>query len=167
MIWPVSCLGNFRTSSITDCLDGCIRFHRAHFLDVFVDHLPDGVAKLNKRLSSYDASAAGPITLRFADGTSELCDLLVGCDGIKSTVRSCMLQNLAAGGRTEMLECVEPVFSGTVAYRGLIPIRRLSEGGKVHRTVETPMMVRRCALLLRSIRRAYVHCYQYCGKSKV
>ena len=146
MIWPVSCLGDFRTSSITDCLDGCIRFHRAHFLDVFVDHLPDGVAKLNKRLSSYDASAAGPITLRFADGTSELCDLLVGCDGIKSTVRSCMLQNLAAGGRTEMLECVEPVFSGTVAYRGLIPIRRLSEGGKVHRTVETPMMVRRCAV---------------------
>ncbi|KAG7446323.1 FAD/NAD-P-binding domain-containing protein [Guyanagaster necrorhizus] len=117
---------------------GCIRFHRAHFLDVLVNRLPPGVAHFGKRLAAYsDDSEAETITLNFADGTTEACDLLVGCDGIKSTVRKQMFAE--EGGH-------DPVFTGTIAYRGLIPVSALSSDGAVHRTVSTPMM--------------------YCGKDK-
>ncbi|KAK0212884.1 FAD/NAD-P-binding domain-containing protein [Desarmillaria ectypa] len=117
---------------------GCIRFHRAHFLDVLVNCLPPGVAHFGKRLAAYsEDSEAETVTLNFVDGTTETCDLLVGCDGIKSTVRKQMFAK--EGGH-------EPVFTGTIAYRGLIPVPALCSKGAAHRTVSTPMM--------------------YCGKDK-
>ncbi len=113
--------------------DGCIRFHRAHFLDVLVNRLPPGVAHFGKRLATYsEDSEAEIVTLNFADGTTETCDLLVGCDGIKSTVRKQMFAE--EGGH-------DPVFTGTIAYRGLIPVSALCSDGTAHRTVSTPMMV--------------------------
>ncbi|KAF7306069.1 Glycoside hydrolase family 3 protein [Mycena chlorophos] len=119
---------------------GCIRFHRAHFLDVFVDNLPSGVAHFGKRLVSYaERHAEGGIELTFADGATTSCDLLVGCDGIKSTVRKQMLS-----GRPELEAHVEPRWSGSIAYRGLIPVVDLP-GGK-HRAMDHPLM--------------------YCGKNK-
>jgi salicylate hydroxylase len=45
--------------------------------------------------------------LRFADGTVETADLVVGADGIRSVVRRAVRQD-------------EPVYSGYVAYRGLV-----------------------------------------------
>ncbi|KAK0504812.1 FAD/NAD-P-binding domain-containing protein [Armillaria luteobubalina] len=117
---------------------GCIRFHRAHFLDVLVNRLPPGVAHFGKRLAAYsEDSEAATVTLNFADGTTETCDLLVGCDGIKSTVRKQMFAE--EGGH-------DPVFTGSIAYRGLIPVSALCSNGVAHRTVSTPMM--------------------YCGKNK-
>ncbi|KAI0745659.1 FAD/NAD(P)-binding domain-containing protein [Earliella scabrosa] len=134
---------------------GCIRFHRAQFLDVLVDHLPEGVAHFGKRLSSYahTPTAHGrdtQITLYFSDGTTASCDLLVGCDGIKSTIRKQMLEEHVhkRGGDPELLQHIDPVWTGTIAYRGLIPVERLIKpNGKKHRTIDSPMM--------------------YCGQSKV
>ncbi|KZT72214.1 FAD/NAD(P)-binding domain-containing protein [Daedalea quercina L-15889] len=128
---------------------GCIRFHRAHFLDVFVDALPDGVAHFGKRLLSYTQNNLhGPLELQFSDNTTARCDILVGCDGIKSIVRKQMLEEKAAKtGQGELLHHIDPVWTGTVIYRGLIPVDRLNNrDGLEHRTAETPMM--------------------YCGKSK-
>ncbi|KAI0769448.1 FAD/NAD-P-binding domain-containing protein [Trametes elegans] len=131
---------------------GCIRFHRAHFLDVLVDRLPEGVAHFGKRLVSYTAregASQAAVELRFGDGSTAPCDVLVGCDGIKSIVRAQILQNLVRdqGGDPALLDHIEPVWSGTVAYRGLLPVERLSKtDGGVHRTLEYPMM--------------------YCGKNK-
>ncbi|KAA1475202.1 FAD/NAD(P)-binding domain-containing protein [Dentipellis sp. KUC8613] len=126
---------------------GCIRFHRAHFLDAFIHHPPPGVAHFGKRLSSYaEGDSAGPVQLYFDDKTGATCDILVGCDGIKSTIRKCLLQDLAARGQPELLDCIEPIWTGTVAYRGLIPVEQLRSAEKVHRAVDTPMM--------------------YCGKNK-
>ncbi|KAK0455026.1 FAD/NAD-P-binding domain-containing protein [Armillaria borealis] len=117
---------------------GCIRFHRAHFLDVLVNRLPPGVAHFGKRLAAYsEDSETETVTLSFVDGTTETCDLLVGCDGIKSTIRKQMFAE--EGGH-------DPVFTGTIAYRGLIPVSALCSNGAAHRTVSTPMM--------------------YCGKNK-
>jgi len=48
--------------------------------------LPDGVLQLNRRLTSF-ADAADGVTLRFEDGSSAHADVLVGADGLRSTVR--------------------------------------------------------------------------------
>ncbi|EGO00194.1 hypothetical protein SERLA73DRAFT_107208 [Serpula lacrymans var. lacrymans S7.3] len=123
---------------------GCIRFHRAHFLDVFVEHIPEGVAHFGKRLTSFTrGSSQEPLTLQFADGSNASCDLLVGCDGIKSLVRAQLFKELAIQeSRSDFLGFIEPVWSGTIAYRGLIPVHRLSEhnGDEKHRTIDSPMM---------------------------
>ncbi|EPS94143.1 hypothetical protein FOMPIDRAFT_1033475 [Fomitopsis schrenkii] len=128
---------------------GCIRFHRAHFLDVFVDALPEDVAHFGKRLVSYSqVEPDGPLQLCFSDDTTASCDILVGCDGIKSTVRKQMFEEkVAATGQKALLRYIDPVWTGTMAYRGLIPVDHLrARHGGEHRTVETPMM--------------------YCGKGK-
>ncbi|KAJ7497508.1 FAD/NAD-P-binding domain-containing protein [Mycena latifolia] len=123
-------------------VDGCIRFHRAHFLDVFVEQLPAGIAHFGKRLVSYDRREGGEIGLAFADGTSAMCDLLVGCDGIKSVVRAQMLRAKAAeDAQPSLLGLIEPKWTGTIAYRGLIPSTELpSVDGAIHRTLTSPMM---------------------------
>lgn len=125
--------------------DGCIRFHRAHFLDAFVDNLPNGVAHFGKRLTSYTQSnPTGPIMLQFADNTAATCDILVGCDGIKSLIRAEMLTAKAKQDRRpDLLDYIEPIWSGTIAYRGLIPIEDLSRGEDKppHRAIDIPMMV--------------------------
>ncbi|KAI0674871.1 FAD/NAD-P-binding domain-containing protein [Trametes maxima] len=127
---------------------GCIRFHRAQFLDVLVDHLPKGVAHFSKRLTSYHSSdGLGPthseLELHFADGSRTTCDLLVGCDGIKSVVRKQMYEDhvWGHGGKHHLLDHIEPVWSGSIAYRGLIPVKRLiGSRGEEHRTIRNPMM---------------------------
>jgi len=126
------------------CLaDGCIRFHRAHFLDVFVEQLPEGIAHFGKRLVSYDRRHGGEINLAFADGTNAVCDLLVGCDGIKSVVRAQMLRTKAAeDGQSDLLALIEPRWTGTIAYRGLVPSAALpGVDGRKHRTLVNPTMV--------------------------
>jgi salicylate hydroxylase len=52
-------------------------------------------------------------TLRFADGSSASADVVVGSDGVHSALR----RALGIGG--------DPVFSGTVGYRGIVPVDRL------------------------------------------
>lgn len=127
-------------------VDGCIRFHRAQFLDVLVDHLPQGVAHFGKRLVSYRTAhdAWTETELLFADGSVATCDVLIGCDGIKSVVRKQMLEDHVreGGGDPCLLDHIEPVWSGSIAYRGLIPVSQMvREDGVEHRTIQSPMMV--------------------------
>ncbi|EJD03076.1 FAD/NAD-binding domain-containing protein [Fomitiporia mediterranea MF3/22] len=126
---------------------GCIRFHRADFLDVFVNSLPKGVTSFRKRLLSYTPTDNG-ITLLFHDGDKAICDLLVGCDGIKSVVRSQLFESLSGNDERNLRGFIDPVFTGITAYRGLISADRLpkNKDGSPHNAVERPMM--------------------YCGKSK-
>ena len=46
-----------------------------------------------------------------------------------------------AGGDPALLNLVEPVWTGTIAYRGLIPVERLKTPSEEHRTIKSPMMV--------------------------
>jgi salicylate hydroxylase len=124
--------------------DGCIRFHRAEFLDVFVNRLPAGVAHFRKRVTSYTQDTqGGQIHLRFNDNSDAVCDVLIGCDGIKSMIRAQMLRQMAANERPELLDLIDPIFSGTIAYRGLIPVEEVPKDkqDRLHRTIESPMMV--------------------------
>ena len=123
-------------------IDGCIRFHRAHFLDVLIEHLPEDVAHFGKRLLSYTEDAYG-VNLSFADGSSASCDILVGCDGIKSTIRKQMLEKEAAKGKPHLLQHVDPIWSGTMAFRSLIPAERLYQKcGHRHRVMNDATIVR-------------------------
>ncbi|MBW3664426.1 MAG: FAD binding domain-containing protein [Actinobacteria bacterium] len=57
----------------------------------------------------------GNVEVRFEDGTSHGCDLLVCADGIASTARSLLLPQ------------VEPEYAGYVAWRGTVPEAELTE----------------------------------------
>ncbi|EKM54255.1 uncharacterized protein PHACADRAFT_146035 [Phanerochaete carnosa HHB-10118-sp] len=110
-------------------------FHRAHFLQAFVDQLPEGSAHLNKRLESYSQSnALSPIELNFADGSIASCDILVGADGVKSVVRRCMFRDLTKNGDSEVAKYIQPFYSGTINYRCLVPAELLPDrDGEMHR----------------------------------
>lgn len=109
-----------------------------------MSHLPPGIAHFGKRLASYSRAADGEVALVFNDGSTATCDVLVGADGIKSTVRAQMYAASAeAAGDLTLMRHVEPVWTGTMAYRGLIRAEDvpLNEDGTTHRAIEAPMMV--------------------------
>lgn len=105
-------------------------FHRAHFLQIFRARLRPSAVSFGKRLVACTDDGA----LRFADGSAAACDVLVGCDGIRSAVRRCVLAGES-----------EAVWSGTLVYRALFPVAMLrSVHGGPHPLEQGPTAVRRC-----------------------
>jgi len=90
--------------------------HRAHFLDVLVKLLPEGVAKFGKRVESVENVEGGRMKLTFQDGTTAIHDAVIGCDGVKSRTREALLGKEHAE--------LHPRFTGKYAYRGLIPMEK-------------------------------------------
>ena len=91
--------------------------HRADLLNGLVDalHREDPAAiVLNHQLVSLEDSA-GDVTMTFSDGSQHHADVVIGSDGIKSTVRQWLF------GKDEAR------FTGNVAWRGLVPMDRLPE----------------------------------------
>jgi 2-polyprenyl-6-methoxyphenol hydroxylase-like FAD-dependent oxidoreductase len=74
------------------------------------DPLPADSYRLDKSLQRFEQDAGG-VTAVFADGTSERGDLLIGADGIRSTVREQMLPDLL------------PSYAGYVAWRVMLDER--------------------------------------------
>ncbi|KAJ3551436.1 hypothetical protein NM688_g4701 [Phlebia brevispora] len=126
----------------------CLYVHRAHFLDVLVKHLPEGVTNLRKRLITYSNQDSGSIELQFSDGTKATCDLLVGCDGIRSAVRKQMFEDEAVRQlQPELVKYVDPVFSGSFTYRAVFSMEVLKgREGEPHPSLNAPTI--------------------YCGKGK-
>ena len=91
-------------------------FHRAEFLELLAEALPPGLIRLDHQCVDLKQSA-DRVEVRFANGANSEADLVVGADGIHSTVR-----DLIAGVEA-------PRFSGHVAYRGLVPAARLAHLG--------------------------------------
>lgn len=91
--------------------------HRMHFLDILVGLLPAGVSEFNKRLVSLDQNQE-MLRCRFADGSEREADLVVGCDGIRSTCRSHVVEDA---------KLAIPRFTKKVAYRGLVPMKAAEE----------------------------------------
>jgi 2-polyprenyl-6-methoxyphenol hydroxylase-like FAD-dependent oxidoreductase len=87
---------------MTRTLSGWSRLYRA-----LLDALPAAAYRFGKRLTRIEQDASG-VTAIFADGRSERGDLLVGADGLRSTVRG------------QFLPDVEPVYAGYVAWRAVL-----------------------------------------------
>lgn len=82
--------------------------HRGDFIDALTGVLPDGMIKLGHKLESLEDRGASTV-LRFPNGETVEADLVIGADGIKSTVRQ------------QLFGEHEPVFAGEHAYRVVIP----------------------------------------------
>ena len=124
-------------------------YPRTQFLQALTSRVPAANLHFNKRFVRYSGDASGPITLHFSDDSTAICDVLVGADGIKSTTRKSMYNNLlndktlAEAERQEIELCIEPRFTGTVLYRGTVPLAKLTRnnGGVPHRALKKKIIV--------------------------
>ncbi|KAK5306179.1 hypothetical protein LTR99_001869 [Exophiala xenobiotica] len=94
--------------------------HRARYLDEMVHLVPKEIARFGKRLKDIqEDNGHGRLVMRFEDGTSAEADAVIGCDGIKSTVRKIIV------GRDH--PSAHPVYTHKYAYRGLVPMDKAIE----------------------------------------
>ncbi len=82
--------------------------HRGDFIDALVGVLPEGVVRTGHKLEGLADRGASTV-LRFTNGETVEADLVIGADGIRSTVRQ------------QLFGDHEPVFAGEHAYRVVIP----------------------------------------------
>lgn len=100
-------------------LTGLSSVHRARFMDELVKLVPKEIAHFNKRFLGLKNLDTGEVEIAFADGSTFKADAVVGCDGIRSMVRQVLL------GRKSAEDDLS--FSGTVAYRAIIPMEKAIE----------------------------------------
>lgn len=81
--------------------------HRRDFIEALLGVLPEGMVQLGHRLETIEDKGSRSL-LTFTNGTTAEADLVVGADGIKSTVREQLFSDKG------------PVFSGEHAYRVVI-----------------------------------------------
>jgi salicylate hydroxylase len=91
-----------------------IGIHRADLLALLAGQLPPGTVRTGHRCTDFrqqDAgeNGSGSATVVFADGSTASADVVIGADGIHSVLQGFVVAP------------AEPVFSGVVAYRGLVP----------------------------------------------
>ena len=89
-----------------------VGIHRADLLALLAARLPPGTVRTGHRCTGFRQDADSAM-VSFANGATATADVVIGADGIHS-----VLQRF-------VVEPAEPVFSGVVAYRGLVP--RLDE----------------------------------------
>jgi salicylate hydroxylase len=82
--------------------------HRADLLALLAGQLAPGTVRTGHRCTAFSQDA-GCATVGFADGTTATADVVIGADGMHSVLQGFVVSP------------AEPVFSGVVAYRGLVP----------------------------------------------
>ncbi len=90
--------------------------HRADLLDVLLSGLGDAQVHLNARVAGFEQDANG-VAVALADGRTFAGDVLIGADGIHSTVRA------------QLFGAEHPRYTGNVAWRGLVPAERVAHLG--------------------------------------
>lgn len=138
---------------------GLLGIHRADFHRTLLKHLSRTCKTYcSKRLWSYNQTQSGSIELMFEDGSTSSCDILIGADGIKSSVRRSLLREQARSARRPadvdaLMGNINPVWSGTLAYMAHISTERLKEVAPDHRAFTQSTQVRHgsCLLLVRSL----------------
>jgi 2-polyprenyl-6-methoxyphenol hydroxylase-like FAD-dependent oxidoreductase len=82
--------------------------HRGDLHEALVSGLPSEIIELQKTLVGLE-EREGQVTLAFADGSSAKADMVIGADGVHSTVR-----HLIIGPD-------DPIHRGRIAYRAIFP----------------------------------------------
>ena len=96
-----------------------ITIHRRDLLAVIASGLPGERIHFGHRLAGF-ADHGDRVEAWFDNAARITVDVLVGADGIHSTVRARLFGDEA------------PVFAGCVAYRGLVPVERIADLGLGH-----------------------------------
>ncbi len=91
---------------------GVYGMHRADLLDMLAANLPEGTVRTGHECVEFSQDADGA-HLVFENGEQFVADAVIAADGIHSRLQR------------EVVEPVQPVFSGMVAYRGLVPADQL------------------------------------------
>jgi salicylate hydroxylase len=82
--------------------------HRGDFIDALIGVLPPEMVHLGHKAAGIE-DHGDSATVTFANGTSVTADLVVGADGIRSTIRE------------QLFSSQQPVFAGEHAYRVVVP----------------------------------------------
>ena len=90
-----------------------VTIHRGDVHQIMLDAVDKASIHFSKRLVSLTEHASG-VTLAFEDGTTDEVDVVIGADGLNSCVR------------TALLGPEDPLFTGWVGHRAIIPAERLS-----------------------------------------
>src|SRR5215470_5550661 len=85
-----------------------IGIHRADLLALLAGQLPPGTVRTGHRCTGFSQDEVSA-TVGFADGSSAAADVVIGADGIHSVLQGFVVAP------------AKPVYSGVVAYRGLVP----------------------------------------------
>lgn len=108
----------FRLYHLEQCAD-IEQAHRKALLDIMTSYIPIERVKFNKRLIKIQQDA-DKVVLHFADGEVASSSVLAGADGIKSLVRSHVLEH---SDPTQ----ADPVYADSYCYRGVIPTSEAEE----------------------------------------
>ncbi|KAF7523820.1 hypothetical protein PCG10_006347 [Penicillium crustosum] len=73
-------------TNVSDPRHHTTRFHRGHVHSALLEHVPKELIHLGKKIARAEADETG-VSLYFEDGTSAHGDILIGADGIRSSVR--------------------------------------------------------------------------------
>ncbi|KAI0128350.1 hypothetical protein BJ170DRAFT_621258 [Xylariales sp. AK1849] len=98
---------------------------RYELLSLLASRIDHGRARFRKKLVKIEQVAEegeggdGHATLLFEDGTTDSASVVIGCDGIHSSVRKCML----GPGHP----AAEPRFAGIAGYRAVFQMEKLEE----------------------------------------
>jgi salicylate hydroxylase len=87
---------------------GNVGIHRADLLALLAGRLVPGTVRTGQRCTTFRQDDDGA-TVGFGDGTTVTADVVIGADGMHSVLQGFVVAP------------AEPVFSGVVAYRGLVP----------------------------------------------
>ncbi len=88
--------------------------HRGDLHSALLSAIPDGIVELNRRLEGFDQNG-DEVVLHFQDGSTASANVVIGADGLHSTVRGLVLGPDS------------PTFTGRVAYRGVFPASLLND----------------------------------------
>jgi salicylate hydroxylase len=104
--------------------------HRQHLMDTLKQYLPMSCSlHFNKQLTRYENQLSGSLILHFADDSTSTTDVLIGADGVRSSVRKTLFETLDRDimDPSKIRHYIDPSWTGTLVYRTVFPAKKLSD----------------------------------------
>ncbi|KAJ8597696.1 FAD/NAD(P)-binding domain-containing protein [Rhizopogon salebrosus TDB-379] len=108
--------------------NGASSMHRHDLVKILKKYLPPSCAvHVNKRLTKYHRQSAGSFVLHFADDSTAITDVLIGADGIRSSVRNTLFETIDLSEPNKLRQYTDASWTGTLLYRAVFPAEKLSK----------------------------------------